>query len=212
MNRGLAREHHPSRQRRGHGHVPRVGRPRSAEAHSRILQAAVELVREIGYDALSMEGVAARAGVGKATLYRRWKTKETLLAEAVERIVSSLELPDTGSTRNDLLAVLRSERSLYQDPATLGLLSGLVAAMARSALIARTVREGFVAARRRAIEQVLARAVARGDLRRGLDRDLALDLLAGPLFLRHLFTGGALDDRLLRGVVEAVLHGLRSRR
>jgi AcrR family transcriptional regulator len=191
---------------------PARGRPRSAQSHARILAAAMELVREVGYDALTMEGIAARAGTGKSTLYRRWKSKETLLAEAIDGVVSSLPPADTGSTFGDLMAVMRSERSLYADRATLGFLSGLVAAMARSPLIARTVREGFVASRRSAIRQVLARGVMRGDLRRGLDMELALDLLAGPLFLRHLFTGGPLDDKLLRGVVEAALHGLGSRR
>ena len=199
------------RRKAGDSH-PRPGRPRSAQSHSRILAAALQLVREVGYDALTMEGIAARAGTGKATLYRRWRSKETLLAEAIEGIVGSVPPTDTGSTRGDLMAVMRFERSLYADPATLGFLSALVAAMARSALIARKVREGFGASRRAAIRQVLAKGVARGDLRRGLDLELALDLLAGPLFLRHLFTGGPIDDKLLRGVVDAALHGLGSRR
>jgi AcrR family transcriptional regulator len=193
---------------RRHRIVKQKGRPRSAAAQARILDAALALVREIGYDALTMEGIAARAGVGKATIYRRWSTKELVLAAAVERIVGSMTFPDTGSTRKDLLAVLRSERSLYLDPATPGYLSGLVAAMARSPLIARKVRIGFVSAHRQSIREVLARGVKRGDLGRGLDMELALDLLAGPLFLRQLFTGAPLDDKLLDGIADSILRGL----
>jgi AcrR family transcriptional regulator len=166
------------------------------------------LVRDVGYDALAMDAIAARAGVGKATVYRRWATKETLVAEAIERIVRTFPIPDTGTTEGDLQSVMRDSVGLYQDPATRGLLSGLVAAMARSERIAQAVRSGFVAARRDALRQVLERGVARGELRQGLDMELALDLLSGPLVFRALITGGPVNERLTRGVVEVVLRGL----
>lgn len=185
----------------------RPGRPRSQEAHGAILSAAISLIREVGYDALAMDAIAARAGVGKATVYRRWATKETLVAEAIERIVRTFSVPDTGSTEGELQAVMLDSVRLYQDPATRGLLAGLVAAMARSERIAQAVRSGFVAARRDALRQVLERGVARGDLRQGLDLELALDLLSGPLVFRALITGGPVHERLTRGIVEAVLRG-----
>jgi AcrR family transcriptional regulator len=162
----------------------------------------------VGYDALAMDAIAARAGVGKATVYRRWATKETLVAEALERIVRSIPIPDTGSTEGDLRVMMRDSLNMYRDPATKGLLSGLVAAMARSERIAQAVRSGFIATRRDALRQVLERGVARGDLQKGLDFELALDLLSGPLLFRMLITGGRIDERLTRGVVEAVLRGL----
>jgi AcrR family transcriptional regulator len=186
----------------------RPGRPRSEEAHGAILSAAIALTREVGYDALAMDAIAARAGVGKATVYRRWASKEALMAEAVEQLVRAFPLPDTGTTEGDLLAMMRGSVGMYRDPATKGLLSGLVAAMARSERIAQAVRTGFIAARRDALRRVLARGVARGDLRKGLDFELALDLLSGPLLFRALITGGPIDERLARGVVEAVLRGL----
>jgi len=185
----------------------RPGRPRSEEAHGAILSAAISLIREVGYDALAMEAIAARAGVGKATVYRRWETKETLVAEAIERIVRTFSVPDTGSTEGDLLRVMLDSVGLYQDPATRGLLAGLVAAMARSERIAQAVRSGFVAARREALRQVLERGVARGELRQGTDLELALDLLSGPLVFRALITGAPVNERLTRGIVEAVLRG-----
>ncbi|MFP2925999.1 TetR/AcrR family transcriptional regulator [Pyxidicoccus sp. 3LG] len=185
----------------------RPGRPRSEEAHGAILDAAISLIREVGYDALAMDAIAARAGVGKATVYRRWPSKETLVAEALERLMRAIPVPDTGTTGGDLRVMMRDALDMYRDASTGALLSGLVAAMARSERIARAVRDGFIAARRDALRQVLQRGVVRGELRKGLDVDLVLDLLGGPLFYRFLITGGPLDERLIRGVVEAVLRG-----
>jgi AcrR family transcriptional regulator len=186
----------------------RPGRPRSEEAHSAILTAAISLIREVGYDALAMDAIAARAGVGKATVYRRWATKETLVADALERIMRSIPVPDTGTTEGDLREMMRSSLGMYRDPATKGLLSGLIAAMARSERIAQAVRSGFLATRREALLQVLKRGVARGDLQERLDFELAMDLLSGPLLFRMFITGGRIDERLTRDVVKVVLRGL----
>jgi AcrR family transcriptional regulator len=193
------------------GNPRQPGRPRSEKAHRRILAAAVALVRDVGYDLVTMDGIAARAGVGKATVYRRWAGKETLVAEAIGQIVRTIQVPDTGNTEDELLHVMRATLRMYNDPATGPLLSGLVAAMARNDAIAEAVRGGMVATWQDAVRQVLARGVARGDLRRGLDTELAIDLLSGPLFHRFLMSGGAVDERLVRGVVAVVLCGLAPR-
>jgi hypothetical protein len=129
------------------------------------------------------------------------------VAEALERLMRAIPLPDTGTTEGDLLLLMRDAVGMYRDPATTGLLSGLVAAMARSARIAQAVRSGFLAARRNALRSVLERGVARGDLRKGVDIELALDLLGGPLVYRALITGGRIDEQLTRGIVEVVLRG-----
>jgi len=186
----------------------RPGRPRSEEAHGAILSAAISLIREVGYDALAIDAIAARAGVGKATVYRRWKTKETLVAEAIERIIRAIPIPDTGSTQGDLMVLMRGALGMYQEPQSAALLSGLVAAMARSPRIAEAARSGFLATRRDALRRVLERGVARGDLRDGLDLELAIDLLNGPLFYRLVVTGGRIDERVARDVVDVVLRGL----
>ena len=187
---------------------PVRGRPRSAEAHQAILDSAISLTREVGFDALAMDAIAARAGVGKATVYRRWKSKESLIAEALARFARAIPVPDTGSVREDLLIVMRGNMRMYQDPATAALLSGLVAAMARSAPIAEAVRSGFVAARRRAMRQVLARGIARGELGRRANTTLALDLLSGPLLYRALISGDTIDARMIKSMVAVVLRGL----
>src|SRR5687768_12842134 len=95
---------------------PRRGRPRSAEAHAAILDASLELIREVGFDALAMDAIAARAGVGKATVYRRWKTKELLVVEAIDAIVRAVPDPDTGSTEGDLMALMNATLRMYGDP------------------------------------------------------------------------------------------------
>ncbi|HSU17473.1 TetR/AcrR family transcriptional regulator [Longimicrobium sp.] len=181
------------------------GRPRSEEAHDAILGAAVALIREVGYDAVTMEGIAAKAGVGKATVYRRWKEKETLVIEAIGRIVAAIPIPDTGGAEGDLMALMRAALGMYADPASGLLLSGLVAAMARSERIAHAVRTGFDATWRAAVRQVLERAVARGELRAGLDIRLATDVIGGPLFYRYLMSGGPVDEPLAREIVSILL-------
>ena len=181
------------------------GRPRSEAAHEAILVAAVALTREVGYDAVTMDGIAARAGVGKTTVYRRWSSKELLVTEAIGRIVRSFPVPQTGSLEGDLLQLMQQAVGMYRDPASLALLSGLVAAMARSTLIAQAVRTGFVASWRDAVRSALTRGVTRGELRADTDVELALDLLGGPPFYRFLITGTAIDERLARSLVQAVL-------
>lgn len=181
------------------------GRPRSEEAHTAILDASIALIREVGYDAVTMDGIAARAGVGKATVYRRWKSREALVVEAIGRIVAAVPDPDTGSTRGDLLVLMRATLRMYADPATAALLSGLVAAMARSEPIAAAVRTGFAGMRRAALRRALERGIARGDLRADVDRELALDLLSGPMLYRYLISGEPVDESLAAGATDAVL-------
>ena len=189
-----------------------AGRPRSRAAHEAILDAAIALTREVGFDALAMDAIATRAGVGKATIYRRWKTKESLIAEALERLVRAVPVPDTGGVEDDLLTVMRGTMRMYQDPATAALLSGLVAAMARSTSIATAVRSGFVASRRNAMTRVLERGIERGELARDTNIELALDLLSGPLLYRALISGGTIDGPMIGGVVGAVVRGFAPHR
>ena len=186
----------------------RPGRPRSDEAHAAILQASIDLIREVGYDAVAMDAIAGRAGVGNATLYRRWSSKESLVANALEGIMTRREVPDTGTTRGDLRAVMRETVRMYQDPATTGLLSGLVAAMARSPRIATAVRTGFVQVRRDTVRTVIRRGIDRGDLHKTLDVELALDLLNGPFLLRSLLTADAVNETVSDRIVDMLLRGI----
>src|SRR5918995_1880708 len=180
-----------------------LGRPRDERADRAILKAALELMAEQGVRDLRMDDLAHRAGVGKATIYRRYRSKDELVAAAVAALVSEIAVPDTGSTHADLLGLMRGAMEVYGDSVEGGLIPGLVDAMNRDAELARTVREGFLARRRAALRAVLERGVERGDLRPDLD----LDVLGGALFYRLLITGGPIDERLAEGVVELILRG-----
>jgi AcrR family transcriptional regulator len=188
--------------------MPAAGRPRSEASRTAILDASIALTREVGYDAVGMEAIAARAGVGKATVYRWWSRKELLVAEAIGRIVRAIAEPDTGSVEGDVLHIMQRTAVMYRDPATGPLLSGLVAAMARSSVVAEAVRDGFVTPRRDALRAVIRRGIRRGELRKGLDVEVVLDLLSGPAFFRYLMLGQPIDDRYVRGVVRTLLHGV----
>jgi len=184
-----------------------LGRPREARADRAILAAALELMAERGVRDLRMDDVADRARVGKATIYRRYRSKEELVTAAVAALVSEIAVPDTGSTRRDLLGLMRGAVEVYSGSVEAGIMPGLVDAMSRDAELARSVREGFLAERRAALRAVLERGVERGDLRRDLDLELALDVLGGALFYRLLITGGPIDGWLAEGVVDLILRG-----
>jgi AcrR family transcriptional regulator len=184
-----------------------MGRPRDERADRAILAAALELMAEHGVRDLRMDDVADRAHVGKATIYRRYRSKDELVTAAVAALVSEITVPDTGSTHGDLLGLMRSAVEVYSGSVEARVMPGLVDAMSRDPELARCVREGFLAGRRAALRGVLERGVERGDLRADLDLDLALDVLGGALFYRLLVTGGPIDRRLAEGVVELILRG-----
>lgn len=183
------------------------GRPRSARADAAILNAALDLLSEGGFAALTMEGVADRAGVGKATLYRRWKSPEEVVVAAVTAFVEEIRIPDSGSVRQDLQVLMRQAVEVYRGrPGRV--LPGLLAAMAASEEVGRSVREHFLHGRRAALATVLERGIDRGEIRPDADIELVLDFLGGPLFYRILVTGGPIDGGLALGVVDVVLHGV----
>jgi len=186
----------------------RVGRPRDARADSAIRTAALELMAEHGVHAVRVDDVARRAGVGKATIYRRYRSKDQLVTEAVGALVNEeIEIPDTGSTRTDLLVLMREAVELYSGTVAAKLMPSIVDEMSRNGELAAIARDRFLVQRRAALRVVFERGIERGDLHRGLDADFALDVLAGPLFYRLLITGGQIDEGLAQAVVELIMRG-----
>jgi len=185
-----------------------LGRPRDARADRAILEATLKLIAERGVHHFRTEDVASRAGVGKGAIYRRYRSKDELVTAAVAALVhEEIALPDTGSTRGDLLVLMGEAVALYRGSLARRLMPNLIGAMARTPELAHAVRAGFLAGRRAALSEVLRRGVERGDLRPDLDLELALDVLGGPLFYRLLVTGGQLDERLAEGVADLVVRG-----
>jgi len=193
--------------------TPARGRPRSAEAHQAILKATLELLVEGGFRGLSMDGVAARAGVGKATIYRRWRSKTELVGEAIKLLSEGVELPDTGSLRGDFLEIARFAMRATNLPESTLVPRLLAEATGDPALHEIFFRE-LVVPRRNALKMFLERAQARGELRTDLDLDLAVDLLIGPIVYRLLIA--ALGGRIPRNYVErsfdAAMTGLAAKR
>lgn len=184
--------------------LPRLpGRPRSVEADQAILDAAVELFTEHGYDGLSMERVAERAGVGKATIYRRYPTKADLVLAATACVIQGVDThPDTGSLHGDIEALANNiVRKLTSEVGRL--IPQLVAEMSRHADLADAHR-GFVATKRAHSKEAFRRAIARGEMSPDFDIELAADLLAGPLFYRRLLSGAPLSKRYVAALVDAV--------
>ena len=184
-----------------------IGRPRDQRADRAIVAAALELMAERGVRDLRMDDVAERAGVAKATIYRRYRSKDLLVSDAVAAVVSEIAIPDTGSTRADLLALMGQAVELYSVSLAAGLMPAVIEEARRNPPLAATVREEFLAGRRAALRAVLERGVQRGDLRSDLDFELALDVLGGAIFYRLLVTGGPIDERLGEGIVELILRG-----
>ena len=189
------------------------GRPRSSRAHAAILDATLALLAEKGYERLTVEEVAAAAGVGKATIYRRWPSKAPLVIAAYAQL-PGLDSPDSGSLSDDLTGLLRSFVRILATtplPRVLPILAGeCLHDPELSKLLVPINRE-----RRRPLLGILERAVSRGELPADLDVAAAADLIVGPMMTRIYFTGEAVRARDIRPFVEAALLGiprLRSRR
>ena len=188
----------------------RPGRPRSARAHAAILEATLELLAERGLAALTMEGVAARAGVGKATVYRRWTSKTELVGEAVARIgTQDMTLPDTGSVRGDVLAMMRGRRASAGATRAGFFIPRLVGEAAGDPELGPLLDEVLVQPGRRVMRAILERGIERGELRPDLDIESAVDLLVGAIVYRLLYSGGdlALLDELPERHLAAALAG-----
>lgn len=185
----------------------RPGRPRDPELDAVILNAAVELLCQEGFAGTSVEAVAERAGVGKATIYRRWPTREDLLLAAGGSTIACPSRPDTGSLRQDLIILAQGLMTMLTSTPVGRLLPATVAEVARNPEL-RTRLDAFIDDRRRPVRQVLAQAAGRGELDDGIDHELIVDLMAGPIFTRVLLTGRPLEEDLAARIVDAVLAGV----
>jgi AcrR family transcriptional regulator len=183
----------------------RRGRPRDAAADGAILGATLAILAEEGYPGLSMDAVAARAGVSKSTIYRRWASKQEVVLAAAEAVSQSVPVPDTGSVRGDLEAIADGLVAVFNGPSTARLVGSLVAEATRDDALADALRSGFLTARRQAARVALERGIERGEIQPGTDTQLAVDQLAAPFYYRLLLTGGPIDQRFAYAVVDGVL-------
>ncbi len=189
------------------------GRPRSAAADEAILRATLELVAEEGYRALTMEAVRERAGVGKATIYRRYGSKEELVRAAIGHLSVDIPVPaDQGSLEADWVMLARAVLASTARTGALTLMPRVLAEVVDDPEMHAIFAAHLVEPRRRAVRLLLERAIAREEVRGDVDLDLAIDLLVGPIIYRLIIAGGdpaALFDPL--AVLRTVLDGIRAR-
>ncbi|MEE2677279.1 MAG: TetR/AcrR family transcriptional regulator [Myxococcota bacterium] len=188
---------------------PGPGRPRDPAAERAIIAATLELLAEAGYEGVRVAQVARRAGVSKATMYRRWPTKTQLVVAAL-RTTPPLQPVDTGSLADDLEALLVQFLAIVDATPLAGVLAALAAERRRDPDLAR-VLDPFVRERTRPLVESMQRAVARGEIPPTVDLDLAASLAGGPILTRVLF-GGATDPDVVRSLVGLVVRALQGSR
>ena len=185
---------------------PAAGRPRSEEAHRAILEATLELLVEVGFSAMTVEGIASRAGVGKATIYRRWPSKLPLVVEAYGRL-PGFDEADTGDLAEDLKKMLRGYLQAFNASPLSAVLPSLAGERAHNPEL-EGLFEPVSKDRRQPLIRALERAVDRGDVPPDVDLELAADLVVGPIAVALFFKGGRLNPRMVGPMVDMALSGI----
>jgi AcrR family transcriptional regulator len=183
------------------------GRPRSDKVNRAILDAARELLIRDGYTRLRLEHVAAHAGVGKATIYRRWESKEKLAQALLADLASPhIGIEDTGDTREEMLAAVMNPVRAITESEFGPVIRALLSQIAINPALGDPFRATVVQARRDEIGLMIVRGIARGDLCPDADPQIATELLVGPVYFRLMF-GGELDREFAERIVDNVMRG-----
>ncbi len=204
------RQESPAHTNRGGGRRKRSpGRPRSEEARVAILRSTLKLLAENGYSGLTIEAVAARANVGKATVYRWWPNKAALITDAFASSTGGkLHFPDTGSVFTDMNQQMRQVVKIFRSRRG-RILSAILAAGQSDSDVIAAFRERFMKPRRQEAYATLRRGIQRGELRKDLDMDLLLDSLYGPIYMRFLIRHDKLTPGFVDSLCDLALTGAR---
>ena len=179
---------------------PRVEGDRELE----ILDATLEVLADVGYDRLTMDAVAARAKASKATLYRRWTNKISLVIDALQHSKGPTEIPDTGNLRDDLRGLMCAEGGLG-DPQSVAMFAAVLTAIARDAEFGAAFRAQVVGPKIAASQQIWERARERGEIREDADLSLLEPALAGIVLHRVFVMGETPDDELITRVIDQII-------
>ncbi len=163
------------------------GRPRSVKSQQAILQATIELLGEVGFERLSIEAIARRAQVGKTTIYRRYKSKEELVADAIESLRSEIVIPDTGSLWSDLDSLVKDAAQISLSAMGRKTVGAIIGTASNNSQFAQIYQAKYLQPRRQAFAVILARAKARKEIRSSIDGDLIFDLMSGIMLYALLF-------------------------
>ncbi|MGV0107730.1 TetR/AcrR family transcriptional regulator [Nostoc sp. DSM 114160] len=163
------------------------GRPRSIHADQAILQATLDLLAEVGYESMSIEAIASRAGVGKTTIYRRYTSKEELVADAIESLRDDLAIPDTGSFWGDMDILIKNAAKKIDSPLGRQTLALIVSTASSNPQFAEVYWTKYTKLRREAFSKILERAKSRDEIHKDADVDLIIDLVSGSLYYALIF-------------------------
>ena len=182
----------------------RGGRPRDPSRDGVIRAAILRLLGDVGYGALTMDAVASEAGVGKATIYRRWRTKEELVVDTVAELNAvEAEPADTGSVEGDLRALMHAMVALVNSPAGAAT-QALLSSMQHQPALAQAFRDGPLAVWNSAFDLMWERGERRGEVGPGLSRSLVAEAIGAPIVQRWLVNGEPVDDAFADAVVDEV--------
>jgi AcrR family transcriptional regulator len=184
----------------------RRGRPRDARADAAIIGAAVEVLAAKGPGGFTVDEVAARAGCGKATVYRRWPTRAALLLDTAHHMGLEAPVVDSGSVRDDMVAMLTALGTKMRDTAAGRIIPGVVAEASIDPAM-KDVLAGFIADRREIPREMVRRGIERGELPADADVELLLDLLGGTVIYRELVACLPTDEAFNTRLVDHVLRG-----
>jgi AcrR family transcriptional regulator len=189
----------------------RPGRPRDESVSESITEAVLGLLAELGIRGMSMDAVATRAGVSKASIYRRWDSKEDLVIDVIGGLVIAADATSTGEIRSDLLQVLGRFGAFISELKAGSIFARLAGEVQAGSELGKHYAEAVILPRRAVIAGLITAAKERGELRQDLDVELAVDMLVGPVIIRNLMaairTGDYVADEKL---VDALLDGWRS--
>ncbi len=184
------------------------GRPRSENILQKILQTTYEMLNEVGFNELTIEGIAARAEVGKPTIYLRWSNKASLVMDAfLAATTTELAFPDTGSIEDDLRLQMQQLVKLMNSPRG-QIIATIIGGGQTDAKLIETFRTKWLSTRRTEAKKAIARGIKKGQLRADVDLEIALDALYSPLFYRLLLKHAPLDDTLVDNLLDVVMKGL----
>ncbi|GLV54260.1 TetR family transcriptional regulator [Dictyobacter sp. S3.2.2.5] len=181
---------------------------RSTRVQVAVFEATIQLLAERGYEGLSIASIAERAGVHETSLYRRWKTKEQLILEAIDRrVAQEIPVPDTGVLRSDLVAVLQSLRLFLQSKEGQALFQTAVATLHVPEL--RALRQEHWRQRCAHLQILFDRAIARGELSPQVDCQFLLEMLSGIIYMRFFVINEPVDEMLPERAVNLILSGVK---
>jgi AcrR family transcriptional regulator len=165
----------------------RSGRPRSIQSHQAMLQATLALLAEVGFERMSIEAIAARAGVGKTTIYRRYAAKEELVADAIESVREEMVIPDTGNLSDDIEALIQNAAQITLTPLGRQTVAMIISSAASNPQFAQIYWTKYLQPRRQTFTIVIDRAKKRREIPADLDADIVFDTMSAIMLYALIF-------------------------